>query len=62
MALISLVPMRVTKNKAGQCAALSSFRVGKLYFSGKRVCFHESAKNAVIGVGGGGGGGGGWAK
>ena len=25
--------------QAGQCAALSSFRVGKCYFCRKRVCF-----------------------
>ena len=34
--------------QTGQCAALLSFRIEKWYFSGKRVCFHESAINAVI--------------
>ena len=34
--------------QAWQCAALSSFRVGKWYFSEKRVCFYESAKTSLI--------------
>ena len=44
--LDSCVPMREQKNdekgyffRAGQCAVLSSFRVGKCYFCKKRVCF-----------------------
>ena len=43
---ISCVPMCEQKNDdkgyfflAGQCAVLSSFRVGKCYFYRKRVCF-----------------------
>ena len=43
--LVSCVPMREQKNdekgyffRAGQYAALSSFRVGKCYFCRKRVC------------------------
>ena len=45
--LVSSVPMRDQKNdekrvlffQEGQCAALTSFRVGKCRFCGKRVCF-----------------------
>ena len=42
--LVSCVPMREQKNdekgffRVGQCAALSSFRVGKMLFCRKRVC------------------------
>ena len=32
--------------QAGQCSALSSFRVRKWCFSRKRVGFHNSGKNA----------------
>ena len=30
--------------RAGQCAALSSFRVGKMLFCRKRVCFYKFCK------------------
>ena len=46
--LVSLVPIREQNQRlerilfqAGQCSALSLFRVGKMVFIRKRVCFHR---------------------